>query len=134
MSQLPPPMPKLCTNCVRTVNLAFIILATFLTVGLAMCFILVVPRFQSIFADMGSKLPAVTRLVMFMACWPGIMVTVGILCLLIAAMIVGYRVLPWPTGNIISAAVVVILLSLAALLVVGLFAPLFMLITSMQGG
>jgi type II secretory pathway component PulF len=106
--------------------------AAFLLVGLTLCFVLAVPRFETIFADMGQKLPTPTRIIMFLACWPGIVVTIGIFVAVLAAMIVGYR-LPAPAGTTISAAVIVVVLCLGGLLFLGLFAPLIALIQGMQG-
>jgi hypothetical protein len=134
MSQIPPPpIPKLCTNCVRKANLGLVILAAFLLVGLMLSLVSVVPRFETIFKDMGQKLPMLTQLIMFSTCWPGVILTIGIFGVLAATMIVGYSVLPAPAGNIVNAVVLVIVLCLAALLVVGLFAPLFALIQGIQG-
>jgi len=105
-----------------------------LLVGLTATLFSVVPKFQSIFSDMGQKLPLPTQLILHALHWPGILALGGAMATILLASILTHKFASAAVARDTNVVILLIILAMFGLLVVALFLPLVSLIQGMQGG
>jgi hypothetical protein len=96
---------------------------------LVVAWVLVVPRFMMMFADMGTKLPAVTAAVVSIRPVIALLGALGVAGLMVAKQFL----LPDRANLWINVAFLLVVLLACMFLVVAMFAPLFGLMQAVQG-